>query len=146
MLCAVRLTFWLYNQFDESARLWIYPFLQTHRHFSMTLLVSTNHVGAVLLMSLVLSRWMQYCIYRCGGNRWRFPVEAACFVVFVFLFMMLAIGGSAESQILTWQSGAAFSLLSLRSFKTLSRITSRFERVCDRKSSPTETHQSSDSV
>lgn len=131
-LCAVRLTFWLYNQFDESARLWIYPFLQTQRHFSLTLLLSTNHVGAVLLMSLVLSRWMQYCIYRCGGARWRFPINAACFVLFICLFAMLMVGGSDASQILTWQAAAAFIFLFLKSFRTLLRIVSRFERLRDR--------------
>jgi hypothetical protein len=131
-LVAVRLTFWVYNQFGKEARMWIYPFLQTQRMFGFTLLVGTNPIGAVLLMSLVLARWLQYCIYRCEGDRWQFPVNVGCLLIFGLLFMMILIGSPNPAELLTWQAVVAFGYCAIKSNKTMARIKSGFRLVRQR--------------
>ncbi|MGB3300023.1 MAG: hypothetical protein WBA76_17295 [Phormidesmis sp.] len=59
-LGVVRLAFWLYNQFDGEARVWIYPLLQAQKLFGFTLLLGINSVGAALMMALIVYRWLQY--------------------------------------------------------------------------------------
>ena len=63
-LVTVRLTFWLFNQFNAEAQLWIYPLLQVQKLFGFTLLLGTNSVGAALMMALAIGRWMQYAIHK----------------------------------------------------------------------------------
>jgi len=128
-LAAIRLAFWAYNQFDESARAWIYPMLQTQRLFGYALVTTTSTVGFVLLISLSVARWMQYCIYRYGGNRWKFPVNIACLLLFVMLFTTMLITVSDPQRLLSWQAIAAFSFCLLRAFRKISDITATFEII-----------------
>ncbi|MEO0771424.1 MAG: hypothetical protein AAFY72_18725, partial [Cyanobacteria bacterium J06649_4] len=126
-LISVRLTFWLYNQFDEATRLWVYPFLQTQRMFCFTLLLSTNAVGAVLLLSLVLARWIQYCVYRCGGDRTKLPPNVSCTLIFTLLLAMVAISHPEPTNTMIVQAAIAFSYCLIRSVGTIRRIFSQFQ-------------------
>ncbi|MEO1392766.1 MAG: hypothetical protein AAFV90_07635 [Cyanobacteria bacterium J06634_5] len=126
LLIAVRLTFWVYNQFNEEARIWIYPILQIQTLFGFTLIAGTNIVGSMLLMSLVICRWLHYSIYRCGGDRWSFPINLSCLVLFVIMLFAVAVGHSAPLSLLTWQAAAAFAFCFVRSLKGLSNRKARF--------------------
>ena len=125
-LVAVRLTFWLYNQFNEEARIWIYPFLQVQKLFGFTLLLGTGSVGVMLLLSLCVSRWLHYAIYRCGGDRWRFPLNLSCLLIFVMLLSSAAIGSPTSDVFIGWQAAIALTYCSLRAakagFETVKRI------------------------
>ena len=116
-LGAVRATFWMYNQFSEYTRIWIYPFLQTQKLFGFAMLVSTNAVGAVLLLSLAVSRWLHYSIYRCGGDRDRFPLNLCCLVLFVLGFAAATLSSLDPAVLITWQSAAAFLYCLTRGIK-----------------------------
>lgn len=129
-LVAIRLSFWTYNQFNEKSRLWIYLFLQTQRLFGFSLLLATNTVGFVLLMSLAIARWMQYCIYRCGGDRWQFPVDVAYLFLFTTLLTGLAISHPDPSRLWTWQTAIACGFCILKTSRKTSKILSTF-RVLD---------------
>lgn len=121
-LVAVRLTFWIYNQFNEEARIWIYPILQIQKLFGFTLLLGTNAVGAVLLLALVISRWLHYAIYRCGGDRWRFPLNLSCLILFATMYAAIAIGSSSMADVLTVQAIAATVYCALRSVKAIKAL------------------------
>jgi len=128
-LIAVRLTFWMYNQFNEEARIWIYPLLQVQKLFGFTLLVGINTVGAALLMSLIIARWLHYAIYRCGGDRWRFPLNLSCLLLFLMMYVSLAAGSSSISEVLTLQSAVALAYCSLRSIKPIKELKNRVRLV-----------------
>ncbi|MGD1899937.1 MAG: hypothetical protein ACFB16_23695 [Phormidesmis sp.] len=122
-LTIVRSCFWIYNQFNEATRVWMYPLLQVQRMFGFSVLASTNAVGTLLLMSYLISRWIQYCIYRCGGDRKKFPVNISCLLLFILLFVSLASGKTANpSDFMTWQAAIAFTYCSVRAIKKVKQI------------------------
>lgn len=131
-LVAIRIAFWVYNQFDESARVWIYPLLQTQRLFGYGLITATGTVGFVLLMSLALTRWVQYCIYRYGGNRWNYPVNIGCLILFVMLFLAMVSTHPNPVILFSWQAAAAFSFCLLRSFRRIAEVTATFRLIARR--------------
>lgn len=128
-LVAVRLSFWAYNQFNEEARIWIYPLLQVQKLFGFTLLVGTNAIGAILLMALIISRWLHYAIYRCGGDRWRFPLNLCCLLLFVMMYVAVAVGSRSAADILTLQAAAATAYCLLRSLKAIRELKPRIALV-----------------
>ncbi len=136
-LIAVRATFWMYNQFNEEARIWIYPFLQTQKLFGFAMLVSTNAIGVVLLLSLVVSRWLHYTIYRCGGDRDRFPLNACCLVLYVLGFSATLLSGLNPMELITWQSGAAFLYCLIRGIKGFRSVPSSISLVNQQSIPPT---------
>ena len=135
-LIAVRATFWMYNQFNEEARIWIYPFLQTQKLFGFAMLVSTNGIGAVLLLSLAVSRWLHYTIYRCGGDRNRFPLNTCCLVLYVLGFSATMLSSLDPAVLFTWQAGVAFLYCLIRGIKGFQGVPTSFELVTRQSVSP----------
>jgi hypothetical protein len=113
-LIAVRLTFWLYNRFNEEARIWIYPLLQVQKLFGFTLLLGINGVGAMLLLALTTARWLHYAIYRCGGNRWQFPLNISSLLLFVMMLLASVLGSETPSEFVTLQAAIALAYCTLR--------------------------------
>jgi len=136
-LIAVRATFWMYNQFNEEARIWIYPFLQTQKLFGFAMLISTNAVGVVLLLSLAVSRWLHYTIYRCGGDRDQFPLNACCLVLYVLGFSTTMLSSVDPAVLLTWQAGAAFVYCLFRGIKGFHSVPVPISLVSQRSVAPT---------
>lgn len=123
-LITIRATFWVYNQANETSRIWIYPLLQGQRLFGIALLAGTSAVGTMLMMSFVIARWIQYCVYRCGGDRGSFPVNVSCFLLLAMLYSSLAMGSTDVMSLITWQAGAAFFYCALRSVRKIFQIKS----------------------
>jgi len=121
-LVVVRGCFWFYNQLNEVTRIWMYPLLQAQRLFGFGVLASTNAVGAMLLASFVTSRWIQYCIYRCGGDRTRFPINVSCLLLFTLLFAALAFSAAPLSDWITGQAALAFIYCTLRAAGKLGQL------------------------
>lgn len=117
-LLSVRLSFGLYNRFNEDTRLWIYPLLQIQKLFGFTLLLSTNAIGAMLLLSLIISRWIHYSVYRCGGDRWRFPLNLSCLMLFVMMTSAVAISAEVPTSVLSLQYAIALAYCLIRSAKS----------------------------
>ncbi|PZO20170.1 MAG: hypothetical protein DCF25_07060 [Leptolyngbya foveolarum] len=135
-LIAVRATFWLYNQFNEEARIWIYPFLQTQKLFGFAMLVSTNAVGVVLLLALAVSRWLHYTIYRCGGDRGRFPLNTCCLVLYVLGFSATTLSSLDPVELITWQAGTAFIYCLVRGIKGFHSVHSPISLVSQQSIPP----------
>ncbi len=122
-LVAIRITFWIYNQANEVARIWVYPFLQLQRLFGFALLASTSAAGAMLLMAYSISRWIQYCIYRCEGDRTRFPINISCLLLFTLMYSSLALGTPDVMALMTGQSAIAFGYCAFRASKKGKQLT-----------------------
>lgn len=137
-LLAVHATFWIYNQFNEETRIWIYPFLQTQKLFGFTMIMSTNAIGAVLLLSLAVSRWLHYTIYRCGGDRDRFPLNTCCLVLFVLGFFATTLSSLEPTVLLTWQAGVAFVYCLVRGVRGFHREPNSISLVSQHSVSPVE--------
>ena len=123
-LAVVRVTFGFYNRVNEATRVWIYPLLQIQQLFGFSLLGSTNAIGSLLLLSLTFSRWIQYCVYRCGGDRKGFPINLGCLVLFTLLFTTLCLSSPDRTSWFTAQAVVAFSYCSLRSAKKIIELKS----------------------
>ena len=83
----------------------------------------------MLLMAVVISRWLHYTIYRCGGDRWRFPLNVCCLLLFVMMYIAAVIGSSTMSEVLTLQALAAIAFCSLRSLKAISTLRTQISLV-----------------
>jgi hypothetical protein len=105
-LAGSRLAFWLYNRLDVQSRGHFYVVLQLLRSIGYTILVYTNLVGAIILLSLVLGRWIKYLVYRSAGKAFD---EDQRFLTLMFYLLLLGGGLAAE--------GAAF--LTLQAFVAL---------------------------
>ena len=128
-LVAVRLAFWIYNQFNTEARIWIYPFLQVQKLFGFTLLVGINPVGTILLLSLCISRWLHYAIYRCGGDRWRFPLNFSCLLFFLMMFFGQMISSETPAEMISLQAAVALGYCTIRSIKPIKELKLRINLV-----------------
>lgn len=121
-LFVVRLSFWLYNRLNELTRIWVFPLLQAQRMFGFSILASTSIVGTVLLAAFLISRWVQYCVYRCGGERTAFPINVSCLLLFTLLYVSLAISSLEIAELITGQAAIAFAYCALRAVKKVRKI------------------------
>jgi hypothetical protein len=63
-MVALVCVYWLYNRLDKNSRVWLYLPLQLFRSGALFLLVASNTVGYALAGSQMLTRWIDYVIYR----------------------------------------------------------------------------------
>ncbi|GJD97978.1 hypothetical protein [Methylobacterium iners] len=66
VLISLRGTYWLYNRVDKNTRIWIYLILQIFRSASMIAIVGISLFGFAICLSQVITRWLDYIIYRSG--------------------------------------------------------------------------------
>ena len=128
-LIAIRVTFGIYNRLNESSRIWIYPILQAQRLLGFALVLPLNIVGAILLMSLVVSRWMSYIVYRCGGDRKMIAFHLPHLCAFTISFFAFVIGSPTPAIFFTWQSAIAFIYCTAKGLREASRLDLSFSLV-----------------
>ena len=102
-LAAQRASFWIYNRLDTGSRGLFYVVLQVVRLSGYAVLLRVNAVGAVLLLSLVMARWVKYIAYRDTG---RTLAESQRLLSLAFFFVM-------SGGILATDPAAFFSLQGL---------------------------------
>lgn len=128
-LIAIRVTFGIYNRLSEPSRIWIYPILQAQRLFGFALVLPLNRVGAILLMSLVISRWMNYTVYRCGGDRKIIAFHLPHLCTFTISFLAFFIGSPTPAVFFTWQSAIAFIYCTAKGLREASRLGLSFSLI-----------------
>jgi hypothetical protein len=90
---ASRFAFWVYNRLDVGSRGHFYVVLQLFRLLGYSLLLHINLVGAMILLSLALARWLKYLVYRSAGKT---IDEDQRFLTLMFYGLLLAMGLAAH--------------------------------------------------
>lgn len=130
-LCATRLIFSLYNYLNKQSRVWLYSVLQALRYVGFLTVVSTNIVGIMFALSTILTRSIQYIIYRylsVKNSTWPmdFPRYFFCYLIYLLLIIVIAANNRDISLLLNIQ----VLLISLfcvgRGFKHFRQVYSQF--------------------
>ncbi|MEL6927880.1 MAG: hypothetical protein AAFO95_04510 [Cyanobacteria bacterium J06600_6] len=93
-LLALRFLFHIYNHINKQSRVWFYLLLQSCRYCGYLVLLTTNTVGLVLLVSKVIIRSVQYVLYRYMGGKgsdWPMSFPRYFFYLLIYLFILGAI-------------------------------------------------------
>ncbi len=119
-LALERAAFWIYNRLDVRSRGLFYVVLQILRLSGYALFLRLNIVGAVLLLSLVLARWVKYIAYRDTG---RTLAESQRLLMLAF-FVVLGCGTLATDPpgFLSLQAAAALVWLAMYSHRRLREL------------------------
>ena len=121
VLIAVRLIFMFYNYSNKSMRKWIYPFLQLGRYFSILVVTPTNFVGIMSLLTIIISRWIAYLVYRYSKT-WQNIEIALRPLLFVLFIVSVTIGYRNFLALLGWQTGLIFFVFVLKSSREWEKI------------------------
>lgn len=94
-LVVLRGLFYIYNHVNKQSRLWLYLLLQALRYSGFLVILTTNTVGLIFLVSNILTRSIQYILYRyLGGkdNSWPmdFPRYFFCLLIYLVLLGVFA--------------------------------------------------------
>jgi hypothetical protein len=64
LLIVTRVTFWFYNRFDKSTRVWFYLPMQLQREAGFLLFATANAAGISAVVARALAKWIEYIVYR----------------------------------------------------------------------------------
>jgi hypothetical protein len=92
LLVVSRLVFRTYNRLPAPQRMLNYPVLQVSKYGSILAIFSPGLFGCLLVISQITTMWVNYIVYRLGGETRRFPKES--FRLVLFLIMALVVGAS----------------------------------------------------
>ena len=98
-LLFLRFLFHVYNHLNKQSRVWFYLLLQTCRYCGYLVLLTTNTIGLVLLVSKILTRSMQYVLYRYLGGKnsdWPIKFPRYFFLLLIYLLFMGAIAANSR--------------------------------------------------
>lgn len=125
-LAVGRAVFAFYNRLEGEIRVFIYPLLQIFRVGGYGLILTTGFVGAALISSLILSRWIPYVIYRAANVRWYATNKVLLVTLFAVLLFIGFLAGNDETHMM--QAIVISGWLSLKAARELIRTikTARF--------------------
>ena len=107
-LLVLRGTFYVYNHINKQSRVWFYLLLQTLRYCGFLVIITTNTIGLMLLASCILTRSIQYILYRyLGGKESSWPMDFPryffCLLIYLTLVGIMAINSRDLSLIFNFQ-------------------------------------------
>lgn len=122
-VAASRAAYWLYNRLDVQSRGYFYAVLQIFRTLGYALLIELNLIGAIILLSLVLARWIKYLVYRDVGRK---MAEDQRLLMLLFFAILAVAGLTVEGVVfLQWQTLAGLLWLGLYAHRRLRFIAGR---------------------
>lgn len=133
-LLVLRFLFHTYNHLNKQSRTWFYLLLQTCRYGGYLVLLTTNTVGLVLLVSKILIRSIQYILYRYmggGNNNWPkdFPRYFFFLLIYLLILTAIAVNEGNLSLIFNYQVLAVIVFCVLRGGKHFQKVFSQFRPV-----------------
>ena len=120
----------------QQSRVWFYLLLQGFRYCGYLILLTTNIVGLTLLMSKILTRSIQYILYRyMGGKQSDWPMEFPryffCLIIYLFLLVTYALNNRDLSLIINYQVPLIVGFCLVRGAKNFKKIASQFVHVSE---------------
>lgn len=139
-LVILRFIFHIYNHLNKQSRVWFYSLLQACRYCGYLILFTANTVGLMLLISNIMTRSIQYILYRYMGGKsssWPmdFPRYFFCFLIFILLIGITAINERNLSLILNYQLPTIALFCLARGYKHFYKVYSQFVSVAEDGSS-----------
>lgn len=133
-LLFLRFIFHIYNNLNKQSRVWFYLLLQGCRYCGFLVLLTTNMVGLILLVSKLLTRSIQYILYRYMGGKnadWPkdFPRYFFCLLIYILLLCIIAINNRDLSLIMNFQVPLIIIFCLLRGIKHFQKVSSQFVHV-----------------
>jgi hypothetical protein len=133
-LLILRGLFHTYNNINKQSRVWFYLLLQTCRYCGFLVVLTTNSVGLMLLISKILIRSIQYILYRyLGGKNSSWPMDFPryffCLLIFFLLVGVLAVNERNLSLIANPQVVLISAFCLARGAKHFLRVFAQFESV-----------------
>lgn len=97
-LLVIRFLFHVYNHLNKQSRVWFYLLLQACRYCGYLVLFTTNTVGLVLLVSKILTRSIQYVLYRyLGGKNSDWPMYFPRYFFYLLIYLII-LGAIAANE------------------------------------------------
>ncbi|BAZ46610.1 hypothetical protein NIES4102_36460 [Chondrocystis sp. NIES-4102] len=129
-----RYLFHIYNYLNKQSRIWFYTILQTCRYCGYLIIIPTNTIGLILLVSKVLTRSIQYILYRYLGGKnsswpWDFPRYFYCLLIYLLLLGVLAINERDFYLIANLQVLSIVAFCLARGSKHFLRVFTQFTSV-----------------
>jgi hypothetical protein len=85
VLVVVRTLFFVYNRIPAHLRMFLYPILQAAKVFGPFVVLSGTAVGAAVLLAQVMTMWINYAVYRTGGNQKMLSRDRVRLIAFIVL-------------------------------------------------------------
>ncbi|MEL6439353.1 MAG: hypothetical protein AAFQ80_08890 [Cyanobacteria bacterium J06621_8] len=135
-LLILRLLFHLYNNLNKQSRVWLYLLLQGFRYCGYLVLLTTNIIGLILMISNVLTRSIQYILYRyMGGKKSDWPMDFPRYFFFLLLYFFLlglfALNNRDISLIVNFQVALVIVFSFLRGSRNFHKVSSQFVHVSE---------------
>jgi hypothetical protein len=126
--------FHIYNQLNKQSRVWFYLLLQACRYCGYLVLLTTNTVGLILLVSKILIRSMQYILYRYMGGKnsdWPTNFPRYFFYLLIYLLILSAMAANEReiSLLFNYQVLAIIIFCLVRGSKHFQKVFSQFVHV-----------------
>ena len=133
-LLSLRFLFHIYNHINKQSRVWFYLLLQACRYCGYLVLLTTNTIGLVLLVSKILTRSIQYVLYRYMGgksNDWPIYFPRYFFYLLIYLLILGAIAANERnlSLMLNYQVLAIVTFCLVRGAKHFQKVLFQFNHV-----------------
>ena len=135
-LLGLRVLFYIYNSINKQSRVWFYLLLQVCRYCGFLVAIATNISGLMLILSSVLTRSIQYILYRyLGGksNNWPmdFPRYFFCLLIYLMLVGVLALNDRDISLLFNPQVLLICAFCLLRGGKHFYKVFAQFIPVSE---------------
>ena len=133
-LFLLRILFHIYNHINKQSRVWFYLFLQACRYCCYLILLTTNTVGLVLLVSKTITRSIQYILYRyLGGKDGDWPMYFPRYFFYLLIFLLI-LGATAANDrnialMINYQVLSIIIFCLLRGYKHFQTVFFQFVHV-----------------
>jgi hypothetical protein len=129
-LVATYAWFALYNRSTKPARVWMYGGLQISRTAAFALIVPIVPIGAMALAAHILTRWVQYYVYRLMGKNWPMQTHFGITRLMAFLLLALFLGISVGwPAVINWTTLALLAWSIFRARRELAQVWTQSIRL-----------------
>lgn len=133
-LLILRFLFHIYNHLNKQSRVWFYLLLQACRYCGYLVLLTTNTIGLILLVSKILTRSIQYVLYRYMGGKdsdWPIKFPRYFFLLLIYLLFISAIAANSRdfSLVANYQVLLITVFCLLRGCKHFQKVFAQFLHV-----------------